>query len=128
MAIIGREILAKPILRTKTLSVPEWGGEIIIRELNDIEREKCHTILRKNFDHANGMPDAAALARFRRYVFVYGWVDESGAQVITPQEIDTLAQQSGAVLDRIAGEIARFSGLSPDDEGDGDAAEDAEKN
>jgi hypothetical protein len=98
-------------LKTETIEVPEWGVKLGIRELDASGRVAFA-------EDAKRRPAVAVV----RLIIGATFDPETGKPVFEPAHQDALLARSGAVVDRIATEICRISGLT-----DG-AAEALEKN
>jgi len=98
-------------LKTEVIDVPEWQIKIGIREMDAGQRVKFGEDARKN----------AALAVVRLLISC-AFEPDSGKAIFEPAHQDTLLKKSGAVIDRIATEICRLSGLT------NEATAEAEKN
>lgn len=102
--ILGRDAILKPILRKREIAVPEWGGQVIVRELSLAEAADLSKL---RMDVRDDQMKAAALT------VKFGWIDAEGNQVMQPDDdISLLMQQSIAVLTRIATTIADLSGMT----------------
>jgi hypothetical protein len=109
-------VLVTPILRHRLVSVPEWGGEALVRELTLAEAAQIGGLdVRKRADQ---MQAAALTIR-------YGWINEDGSHVATDDDMPKIMQQSIALIVRLATAIADMSGL---DAPPAELVEEAEKN
>ena len=90
MILTKEQILAADNLRRSTVEVPEWGGSVMVRELNLAERLALETAVQS--DKANAIP-----------IIVAGTVcDESGTISFSQEEALTFSLKSAAVMVRIA--------------------------
>lgn len=123
--ILGKEALAgRSAFRRGVVHVPEWGGDIQIRELSAMEKAQAVTVATGMVDaETKSIRDATQLIRFQTLVIVAGWVDEAGANVLTADDATALEEQPAAIIARIADAITELSGL-----GAGEAPVDAAKN
>lgn len=87
------DILNKKDLKTKTVKVPEWGGDVKVSELSGYMRDQyeLYSVNAKASDKRN---IRAAYAAFTI-------VDENGDLMFTPEDIEKLGRKSGKALDRI---------------------------
>lgn len=122
MAILGKEVLGRSTLRRKTVEVPEWGGEVIIQELNGEETAivgQGAGEIAKNRDN----PDTGKAIRWEALTVCYGWINEDGSKVLSPDDAGQLLAQHGyGVIGRLAKEIRGMSGLGDE------ASDEAKKN
>lgn len=111
-------ILQADDLKRKTVNVPEWGGDVVVRELTGTERDsyEAQQTVRKG-DRVEPNPIG-----FRARLVVRALVDENGNRLFKDTDAPKLSEKNGAVLDRLWDEIALLSGLVAT------AVEDAEKN
>lgn len=110
MPSIADRVLAVE-LKTKTVTIPEWGVEIGLREMDAAQRVKFG-------EDAKKIP-ALALVRL---IISCAFDPATGAAAFEPAHQDALLKKSGAVIDRLATEICDLSGLTDK------AATEAEKN
>lgn len=88
MPLTRDQILAVADLKTATVDVPEWGGEVIVRTLSGLERaayEDATATIKED--------DGPAGVRRMALLVVATVVDESGKRVFTPDDIDALVEK-----------------------------------
>lgn len=118
MAILTKaDILGAQDLPSKTVEVPEWGGEVLVRGLTGTERDsfEMRMAAANKSGNTEGQELRAALAA--RCI-----VNEEGVREFTDKEVGQLGKKSGAALDRIFDEIRKLSGMTK--EAPKEAAED----
>lgn len=128
--VLGREVLLGTVrlLATLTIEVPEWGGQVIVRELTKREAADAQKFVFGAVDvKGQTISDTDKLARFNVRLVRYGWVDEDGNQVIAPNEEEQLFDMSNGVLERLGAAIAKLSGLGENNDAKADI-EAAKKN
>ena len=103
-------MLSASALKTKRLKVPEWDGEIIVRELSAAQTAELAT-----FGPTGDVQlDAHSALRVAAWAVVAAWVDEQGAPVLTSADIDMLlTTQTTDTINRLASEIMALSGMAP---------------
>ena len=113
MATVGREVLgSKRAFKRAVVNVPEWGGDVHIRELTAIEVARAQQIAASAVDVASRkVIDVTALARFQAAMIVAGWGDENGANELTDADIDGVLEQPSKVVALLSQEIAHLSGI-----------------
>lgn len=112
------EILKAEDLKTERVEVPEWGGDVIVRELKGKARDEFEASQYvKKGDKLEFTNENA-----RAKLVVRSLVDEDGKLLFTPNQASFLGDKSGAVLDRLYDVAAKLSGLTPN------AVEDAKGN
>lgn len=110
MAILKRDqVVAHREMRTETVPVPEWGGDIIIKELTGRERDEWEASFQgKKKGEINW-------TNFRARLIVACAVDEAGQPLFYPSDVDLVGELSAAALDRVFSAARRLSGLSDQD-------------
>lgn len=106
MATVGRDVLTRRAgFRRRRVAVPEWGGDVAIRELSAGE------VLQISAIQAEGGKTStrAVLA----HMLVFGWIDDDGANLFTAADSDDLLALPAAIVTRIANEISTLSGSGP---------------
>ena len=106
------EILRADDLSLTSVEVPEWGGAVYVRALRAGEREQLERQIRHD----------DTLQGFRELVVATAVSDGAGEPLFSQDDLPALAAKNGAVVDRLAQEILRLSGMGAD------AVEEAEKN
>lgn len=105
------DILAADDITTERLSVPEWGGDVIVKTLNGHDRDKFETDMMEGRGNNRRMN----LANFRSRLVALSLVDEKGEKLFAPQQVDQLGKKSAAALQRVYNVAARLSGFSDDE-------------
>jgi hypothetical protein len=115
--IAGREVLARPTLKTERVKVEEWEATVILRELSAAQTAAMGAM---GTEPGAGAPGASM--RLAAWVLVAAWVDEAGDPALGVEDIDMLLEtQSTDLINRLATRVMVLSGLAPD------ALADAEK-
>lgn len=118
MALSKQEILGCSDLPTRTVQVEQWGGEVLIRTLNGVEREE----LEKRIQRFRSSSSVTAKSAVRAVAVVMAAVDEDGNALFSDSDTEALAKKSGAALDLLFDEILDLNGMTKR------AAEELEKN
>lgn len=109
MGVIGRGVLLKPVLRTETVTVPEWEGPIILREMS-----AAQVIEFVRFNHGQADDDPGADMRRAAWTVVACWMDEAGDPILTEEDIPLLlATQPANLINRLSVRAAVLSGMLP---------------
>lgn len=95
-------------LKTERLSLPELGGEVLVREMMLGERERFLAKYRSDEEIS------AHSASMRTDVIVMCLVDEDGRRLLEPGDVPLLEQKSAAAMTRIFDVAVRLSGLGAD--------------
>ena len=99
-------ILGADDLRIEKVSVPEWGGEVCVRNLHGWQRDKCDEFIQaaqesKNFAHSRARLVAVSLC------------DEAGKSLdFTDADMLALSNKSAAPLSRLYSVCLKLSGFS----------------
>jgi len=94
------QILSRVDLRTETVEVPEWGGEIRIRELTARRRSEFEKLAEQHGD------DYAVA-----WLVAESCVDEAGQRIFSQEDIEALREKSAAALLRIFHQAAQINNL-----------------
>ena len=113
MTLSRDQILRADDLKTETVPVPEWGGEVLMRTMTGSERD---TFEGRFLSGNRNVSDA------RAWIAATLIVDDQGKPVFSPGDVAELGRKSASALQRVFEVGMRLSGLS------GDEVEDMEKN
>lgn len=91
----------------RDVEVSEWGGTVRVRPLTKKERIR---VLRYSHTFVGWKPEPTS-RDFRARVLQLAIVDEQGAPLFGPQELDALNHKNGKVLQRLYNVAARLSDL-----------------
>jgi hypothetical protein len=110
MALLTKDaILAAVDLPTERVSVPEWGGDVLVRGLDGRDRDAFEASL---VVQAGGPVN---LANIRARLCAACIVDEAGERLFSDADMDALGRKSGAALDRVFSVAQRLSGMTEAD-------------
>ena len=108
MALLNKAaILGQTALKTEDVSVPEWGGDVRVRELTGAERDALEMSV------AGG--DKTNLQNMRARMVAMACVDEDGNRLFSDADAVKLGKLSAAALDRVFWTAMRLSGMSAQD-------------
>jgi hypothetical protein len=109
MTILTREaILSAQDLKTETVKVPEWGGEVIVSMMTAATRDAWEMSLvgdGKTFNTSN--MSARLLAHCA--------IDEKGNRLFTDKDAEALGKRSARAMSRCVKVIQRLNGLTDAD-------------
>lgn len=97
-------ILAAEDLRTETVQVPEWGGEVKVRSLMGFERDQFEASL-----FEDGQKTASNV---RAKLICACTVDDQGDRLFAPADLEALGKKSAAALDRVFTVAQRLNRLA----------------
>ncbi|MGW6255411.1 hypothetical protein [Streptomyces sp. NPDC055085] len=114
MAVINNSdaVFAAAKSETVTVSVPEWGGEVLIRELSGSDRDKYETSM-STLDK-NGKPKLTRQNSRARLVVLCA-VTESGETLFDPRYVEKVGALPSRGLSRVFDACAELNGFSKRD-------------
>jgi hypothetical protein len=105
-------ILGKRQLKSELVPVPEWEGEVRIRELMSWERDEfeasCFSIDEDGTRHNNW-------GNMRARLVLLCAIDDEGHQLFTKADLGDLSKESAAAMDRLYDVATRLSRLGAKD-------------
>lgn len=110
MALTRDQILAaSPALRVERVQVPEWGGEVCVREMTAGERDRWDAwqIEHTGADRFNDL---------RARLLVTVLCDEQGARLFSDADIEQVSRMPASVVTRIWSMAVDLAGLSGEPE------------
>lgn len=112
MAILNREqILNAQDVETEIVSVPEWGGEVMIKGLTGKQRDEFE----RSLIEQNGKKITMKFSNVRARLASLSIVDESGQRLFSETDISALGNKSAVALERVFAVAQKLSGLSDKD-------------
>ncbi len=112
MEVLSKEqILAVDDRKTEVVSVPEWGGDVIVGVMSGTERDAFE----QSVVDTGGGNVTTNLANIRAKLCARCIVDADGKRVFNNSDIVALGEKSSAALDRIFGIAQRLNGLTADE-------------
>ncbi len=109
MGILSKDdILGAEDIKTMTVPVPEWGGEVLVKTLTGAERDRFEQSIIDS-DRKVVLTDA------RARLCAMSMVDKDGKRLFANDCIAALGEKSGAVLDRIYEVASQLSGMGKED-------------
>ena len=110
-----KDFLKERELKTEIVPIPEWNGEIIVREMTGTERDEFDEFVLNS--QAEGKVKA-----LRSVVVSICCVDEEGKRMFTNLDVPDLQKISSKITMKISDVALKLSGMAADD------VEDREKN
>lgn len=102
------QILKKNDIKTKVVSVPEWGGDVIISVLSSYARDKFESsIVGKN--------GGTNTINVRAKLVASCLVNEDGSLMFSEDEAMKLGKKSSIALDRIFSEVQKLNKIGDKD-------------
>lgn len=109
-----KEILAADDLGSEVVTVEEWGGEVIVREMTGQERSDWESEMfskKPKSTKEKDILETADMSYAREKLLVRCLVDEAGQHLFTVKELGELAKKSAAVLNYLYGKAATLNGI-----------------
>lgn len=104
------EILSADDIKSERVKVPEWGGEVIVRELSGTERDAWETSVLKTV----GDQLEVNAVNIRAKLAAASIVDETGKRLFNAKDIADLGKKSASALDRVTDVAKRLSRIGED--------------
>lgn len=101
------QILASDDLKPVKVEVPEWGGEVFIRNMTAAERD--------HFESSVIQGNKQNMKNLRSRLVVLCAVDESGKRIFNDSDADALGKKSAAAVDRLFTAASKHNGFSSKD-------------
>lgn len=102
-------ILAAKDLKTESIAVPEWGGEVLIRVFSGTQRDRLDAFIARSVDEKGKIKDPTGM---RTLVVVLAACNEDGSALFRPEDMDALKAKSSIALNRIFDAASRLNGLA----------------
>ena len=110
MTLKRDDILKAQDIKTEKVNIPEWGGDIYVKELTGEERNEYESFL---IDLANGKK-AHKMDEARSRLAVLSICDEEGKRLFTDDDIKALSRKNAKALMRVYGVAQRLSLIGQD--------------
>jgi hypothetical protein len=92
MAILTRDaILGAQDLKRQTVTVKEWGGEVIVTEMTAARR----------LEFERQLPEEASDGQVWPLLVLFCAVDEAGEPLFTAEDMQALSKKNGKVVTRV---------------------------
>jgi hypothetical protein len=113
VALLSKEqILGADDRRYEDVSVPEWDGEVRVRSLSGLERDRWEASMLRQVGNTQKTDYANARAK----LVAASAVDEAGNLMFPDaKDVVALGKKSSAALDRVFAVCKRLSGVSDED-------------
>jgi hypothetical protein len=102
MLLSKDQILKQTDLGHEDFQVPEWGGTVRIKTLSGLEKEDLESKLREKLHNIRANWLAATL------------IDESGKNLFSESDIESLGKTSCAVMDKVFERALERNGVKKD--------------
>jgi len=117
MSILNRNaILAAPDIVTETVTVPEWGGEVLVKAISAAERDEFEQAIVQMRRSGKRTEMEFNRSNFRARLAARALVDEDGDRLFSDADVELLGAKSASALDRVYEAAARLAGITKNDE------------
>lgn len=106
-----KDILLAKDIKTEKVSVPEWGGDVLVRGLTGAERDEFEG----SIVQIEGKKQTMDMGNIRARLCAMSMVDEQGVRIFDEEDVDELGKKSASALQRIFEVTQRLSGLTTED-------------
>lgn len=112
MALIGRKQIDDAVdLKTEDVPVPEWGGDVRLRELSAKER----SLIEATTIGAKGQTIELRIEAFktlREKTVVAALIDQDGNRLYQDKDAAQLGLKSGQIIERLFQKVQELSGMT----------------
>lgn len=105
MGLSKHDILNADDKAVHWVDVPEWGGQVGLREMTGAERDQFERVAD---DYSKGKPSGANLAS---HLLCLTLCDESGDRLFTAEDVEALAAKNGNIIYRLSMKAAEISSI-----------------
>ena len=108
MVLSKEQILQADDLKRESVDTPEWGGEVLLRELRGRERDAFEE---GSLDSKRNV----TMTNMRARLVAMSAIDEEGERLFSAKEATELGDKSATALNRLFEVCCRLSGITSDD-------------
>lgn len=109
MSILKREDILNAVdIKSETVSVPEWGGEVYVRGMTGAERDRFEGSI---IEMKSGGKQSFNMENVRAKLCQFCICDENGKRLFAENDVAALAKKSALALQRVYDVAAKLSGL-----------------
>jgi len=106
--LTAEDIFATEDIRTEKMYIPEWKGNVYIRQARGIDQDKFE----KEFRGKDGVPN---LMHSRARLVASSLYKSNGERMFTDDQVIKLSNKSGAVLNRLVDKITEINNITEAD-------------
>lgn len=109
--MLNREdILGMNDIKIEIVSVPEWGGDVYVRNLSGHERDEFEASIVER----RGKKQTLNASDLRAKLAAYSICDENGKRLFSESDVRVLTTKSASSLQRVFEVAQRLSGIGDD--------------
>lgn len=113
MTVLNRkQILEVNDLTSRTIPVPEWGGDVIIKMMTGTERD----LFEDSLFEGRGKDRKSNYKNLRAKLLTMCLVGEDGKRLFSDKDIESLGGKSAKALDRLYSIAAELNGIGAKEE------------
>ena len=105
MVLSKDQILQSDDLKKETIAIPEWGGDVLVRELRGRERDAFEE---GSLDNKRNV----SMKNMRARLVAMSAIDEEGERLFTAAEATQLGDKSATALNRLFEVCCKLSGIT----------------
>lgn len=106
-------ILEAADLRTESVDVPEWGGEVLLRELSAAQMSEFKAKSVAAVDpQTRAVRDGVTLFGLSAWIVSRSAIGEDGKRLFTDADLSRLGEKSDKVIDRLGARVLEMSGAA----------------
>lgn len=113
MSLTREQILSNKSFRSKTIEIPEWGGEVRLKAMSGADREAMESVV---YEDVGGKLQMKKGVSYMAEMLLRTWCDDDGNLLFKPDEINLIQEKDSVILARIFKVAAEVNGLSGDEE------------
>ena len=115
MTLTKDQILEANDLQSEPVTVPEWGGDVLVRTMTGADRDAFEASMITTLPDGTRKPN---MANMRAKLVALTVVDSAGDLVFGVSDVDRLALKSASALERVFAAAQRINGLGAQAEAD----------
>jgi len=108
MQLTKEQILCADDIVTKTINVPQWGGDVTVKTWNAEEKADFEIAYRDDDGESN-------VRRLREMVVSRSVIDENGDVMFSSEDIAALSKKSGKAMDIVFDAASQLNGVLDSD-------------
>ena len=108
MVLTKSQILEADDLKREVVGTPEWGGDVLLRELRGRERDSFEE---GSLDKQRNV----SMTNMRARLVALSAIDDEGERLFTAKEATQLGEKSATALNRLFEVCCRLSGITDSD-------------
>lgn len=109
MGLLSRDAILQAKSRFKDVPVPEWGGDVRVRDMGGNARDRLSQFLIDNKSMEGSKANAWA---FKCLLVSLTVCDDQGALLFSEQDVDALGHVSSTSLDLVFAAASELNGMS----------------